>query len=89
MFFEPVSILFAIVPDYVNDYMTKENINWTSSKSFAPKINLNSNSYTERNVHSLKIWLIKKKKQHYQDSNQDAFNVFLEFHNASCPGLAP
>ena len=27
MFFELVSILFAIVPDYVNDYMTKENKN--------------------------------------------------------------
>ena len=26
MFFELVSILFAIVPDYVNDYMTKEKI---------------------------------------------------------------
>ena len=41
MFFELVSILFAIVPDYVNDYMTKENKNWTSSKNFAPKWNLN------------------------------------------------
>ena len=27
MFFELVSILFAIAPDYVNDYMTKENKN--------------------------------------------------------------
>ena len=25
MFFELVSILFAIVPDYGNEYMTKEN----------------------------------------------------------------
>ena len=29
-FFELVSILFAIVPDYGNEYMTKENKNWTS-----------------------------------------------------------
>jgi len=43
MFFELVSILFAIVPDYVNDYMTKENKNWTSSKNFAPKLNSNHN----------------------------------------------
>ena len=27
MFFELVSILFAIVPDYGNEYMTKENRN--------------------------------------------------------------
>ena len=27
MFFELVSILFAIVPDYGNEYMTKENKN--------------------------------------------------------------
>ena len=27
MFFQPVSILFAIVPDYGNEYMTKENNN--------------------------------------------------------------
>ena len=47
MFFELVSILFAIVPDYVNDYMTKENKNWTSSKKFAPKLNLNHNICTD------------------------------------------
>ena len=36
MFFELVSIIvFAIVPDYGNEYMTKEN------KNFAPKLNLN------------------------------------------------
>jgi len=46
MFFELVSILFAIVPDYGNDCMTKENNNWTSFKNFAPKINLNHNIYT-------------------------------------------
>ena len=46
MFFELVSILFAIVPDYGNEYMTKENNNWTSFKNFAPKLNLNHNSYT-------------------------------------------
>ena len=27
MFYEPVSILFAIVPHFVNEYMTKENTN--------------------------------------------------------------
>jgi len=27
MFFELVSILFALVPDYGNEYMTKENKN--------------------------------------------------------------
>ena len=40
MFFELISILFAIVPDYGNEYMTKENKNWTSFKNFAPKLNL-------------------------------------------------
>ena len=43
-FFELVSILFAIVPDYDNEYMTKENKNWTSFKNFAPKLNLNHNT---------------------------------------------
>ena len=43
MFFELVSILFAIFPDYGNEYMTKENNNWTSFKIFAPKLNLNHN----------------------------------------------
>ena len=44
MFFELVSILFPIVPDiYGNEYMTKENKNWTSFKNFAPKLNLNHN----------------------------------------------
>ena len=32
MFSELVSILFPIVPDYGNEYMTKENTNWTSFK---------------------------------------------------------
>ena len=32
--FELVSILFAIVPDYGNEYMTKENKNWTCFKNF-------------------------------------------------------
>ena len=43
MFFELVSILFAIVPDYGNEYMTKEDKNWTSFKNFTPKLNLNHN----------------------------------------------
>ena len=38
MFFELV--LFVIVPDYGNEYMTKENKNWTSFRNFAPKLNL-------------------------------------------------
>ena len=45
-FFELVSILFAIVLDYGNEYMTKENKNWTSFKNFAPRLNLNHNIYT-------------------------------------------
>ena len=43
MFFELVSMLFAIVPDYGNEYTTKENKNWTSFNNFAPKLNLNHN----------------------------------------------
>jgi len=46
--FELVSILFAIVPDYGNEYMTKENKNWTSFKIFAPKLNLSHNIYFPR-----------------------------------------
>ena len=42
-FFELVSILFAIVPDYGNEYITKANKNWTSFKNFEPKLNLNHN----------------------------------------------
>jgi len=42
MCFKLVSILFAIVPDYGNKYMTKGN-NRTSFKNFAPKLNLNHN----------------------------------------------
>ena len=37
IFFELVSILLAIAPDYGNEYMTKENKNWNSLKNFAPK----------------------------------------------------
>ena len=44
-FFELVFILFAIVPDYGNEYTTKENKNLTSFKNFAPKLNLNHNIY--------------------------------------------
>ena len=43
MLFELVSILFAIIPDYGNEYMRKEKKNWTSFKSFAPKLNLDHN----------------------------------------------
>ena len=40
MFFELVTILFANVPDYGNEYMTiKEHKNSTSFKTFSPKIN--------------------------------------------------
>ena len=45
MFFELVSILFAIVPDYGNVYTTKQNKNWNSFKNFAPKLNFNHNRY--------------------------------------------
>ena len=45
MFFGLVSILFAIILDYGNEYMTKEHKNWTGFKNFAPKINLNHNIY--------------------------------------------
>ena len=45
IFYEVVSILFAIVPDYGNEYTTKENQNWTSFKDFALKINLNHDVY--------------------------------------------
>ena len=48
MFFELVSISFAIVPGYGYEYMTKKNKNnknWTSFKNFAPKLNLNHNIY--------------------------------------------
>jgi len=38
-----VSILFAIVPEYGNEYTTKENKNGTSFKNFAPKLKLNHN----------------------------------------------
>ena len=38
MSFELVSSSFAIVPDYGNEYMTKENKNWTSFKNFAAKL---------------------------------------------------
>ena len=43
MFFELVSISFAIVLVYGNEYMTKKNKNLTSFKNFAPKLNLNHN----------------------------------------------
>ena len=38
MFFELVPILFAIVPDYGNEYMRKEDKNGTRFKNFAPKL---------------------------------------------------
>ena len=50
MFFELVSILFAIVPDYGNEYKIKKN--WTSFKNFAPKLNLNHNIYNRRQTTS-------------------------------------
>jgi len=53
MFFELVSIIvFAIVPHYGNEYMTKENKIWTSFKNFAPKLNLNHNIYVQSSVKS-------------------------------------
>ena len=47
MFFELVSVLFAIFPHYGNEYTTKENKNLTSLKTFAPKLNLNHNKERE------------------------------------------
>ena len=38
-------VLFAIVPDYGNEYMRKESKNWSSLKDFAPKLNLNHNMF--------------------------------------------
>ena len=45
--FELVLILFAIVPDYGNEYTTKENENQSGFKTFAPKLNLNHNMHIE------------------------------------------
>ena len=53
-FFELVSILFAIVPDYGNEYTTKESKSWTSFKNFTSKLNLN---------HSIFITIIWKEWQ--------------------------
>ena len=36
IFFELVSILFTIVPDYGNENMTKEDKNWTTFKILPP-----------------------------------------------------
>ena len=41
MFFELISILFAIDQDFGHEYMTNENKNWTSFKNIALKLNLN------------------------------------------------
>ena len=60
MFFKLVSILFAIVPDYGNEYMTKENKNWGSLKNFAPKLNLNHNTYhycSNWTVEVVSLWM--------------------------------
>ena len=63
MFFELVSISFAIVPDYSKEYTTKENKNWTS---FAPKLNLNHNkSYVSLNLY-----------KSYKTSQQRFFGLF-------------
>ena len=51
MFFELVSISFAIVLVYGNEYKTKENKNWTSFKNLAPNLNLNHNIYTQKKKH--------------------------------------
>ena len=53
MFFELVLVLFAIVRDYGNEYMTKENKNCTSFKNFAPKLNWN-----HVNVHCVIIIIV-------------------------------
>ena len=69
MFFELVSILCAIVPDYDNEYMTKENKNWTRFKNFAPNLNINHNIYIPRSfffvfffLFSCTTWAIANRK---------------------------
>ena len=61
MFFELVWVLFAIVPDYGNEYMTKGNNNWTSFKNFAPKLDLNHNIYQGLITCNLKLLVILDK----------------------------
>ena len=59
MFFDLVSILFTIVPDYGNEYMTEENKNWTSLKKFPPKLNFNHNVYPGLQA-NFKNWSVTK-----------------------------
>ena len=66
MFFQLVSILFAIVPDYGNEYTRKENKNWTSFKNFAPKLNLNHNIYIQDyRCHGVNFCEFMQEKQFY------------------------
>jgi len=48
MFFELVSILLPIVPDYNNGYKTKDNNKQSVFKNFAPKINLKHITYHKK-----------------------------------------
>jgi len=68
MFYELVSILFAIVPEYGNKYMTKENKSWTSFKNFATNLNLNHNIYTDTIKNSDEI---KKKSEGTKSKNNN------------------
>ena len=61
MFFELVSILFTLVPDYGNKYMTKENKNLTSFKNFAPKLYLHHNTAMLQRKVSINYGRRKKK----------------------------
>ena len=66
IFFELVSVLFAIVPDYGNEYTTKENKNWTSFKNFAPKLKLIETT-------TAKIWTARSYNYGWEAEGERAF----------------
>ena len=71
LFSELVSVLFAIVPDYGNEYMTRGNKNWTSFKNFAPKQNLNHNSY---NIWTARSYNMAKQQKEREPTEKYAGN---------------
>ena len=81
-FFKLVSVLFAIVPHYGNEYTTKENKKYTSLKKFAPKLNLNHNidtllmqmQWNNREIDGI-AHFIKKKQQ--KNNNKKHINKKL------------
>ena len=76
MFFELVSILFVIVPDYGDEYMTKENRNWASLKNFAPILNLSNNIYITEHLH--RNWQGLQREARYRFHQTKIFYEFLE-----------